>query len=115
MLTADDLLTAGFKEFKDSFKNATRCFQKRVRTDSPDEDRTAYFINVYYYEIDIPGTGLRTSWELDMAFARGDWESKFPYCWIKFKYQIRGEATVKDVESMAEAIFTSNNGVPYGD
>jgi len=111
MLTAEDLLAAGFKEFKDSFKNATRCFQKRVWTDSPREDQTAYFINVYYYEIDIPGTGLRTSWELDMAFDRDSYA--FPYCWIN--YRIEPFASVEFIEKMARDIFTSNNGEPYGD
>ena len=113
MLTADDLLAAGFKEFTDSFSRADRCFQKRVWTDSPDEDRTAYFINVYYYEHAAPGNNVHIAWELDMAFSRGDWEGKFPYCWIK--YQLTDEATVKDVESMAEAIYIANGGVPYGD
>lgn len=113
MLTAEDLLAAGFKEFTDSFSRADRCFQKRVWTDSPDDNGTAYFINVYYYVFDYPGEPVRITWELDMSFDRGDHEGKFPYCWIK--YQIRGEATVKDVESMAEAIYIANGGVPYGD
>jgi hypothetical protein len=113
MLTAEDLLAAGFKEFTDSLSRADRCFQKRVYTNRPDQYETAYFINVYYYVFDYPGEPTRTTWELDMSFDRGDHEGKFPYCWIK--YQIRGEATVKDVESMAEAIYIANGGVPYGD
>ena len=107
-MTDEDLLAAGFKEFTDSFSRADRCFQKRVWTDSPDDNQTAYFINLYYYKFQE-----HESWQLNMAFDRGDWEGKFPYCWIK--YRIDDEATVKDVESMAEAIFIANGGKPYGD
>lgn len=113
MLTAEDLLAAGFKEFTDSFTRADRCFQKRVWTDSmanlykePDDNQTAYFINVYYYQ--FPNGSV--SYELDMSFDRDS--KSFSYCWIK--YHIDDEATVKDVESMAEAIFIANGGVPYG-
>jgi len=107
MLTAEELLAAGFKEFTDSFTRADRCFQKRVWTDSPDDNGTAYFINVYYYQ--FPNGSV--SYELDMSFDRDS--KSFSYCWIK--YRIDDEATVKDVESMAEAIFITNGGVPYGD
>lgn len=111
-MNAENLLAAGFTEFKDPFKDATRCFQKRVWTDSPTDNKTAYFINVYYYQFDLPGE-TRTVWELDMAFGREDWDDKFPYCWIK--YQMSSEATVEEVESMAEAIYIANGGIPYGD
>lgn len=106
MLTAEDLLAAGFKEFTDSFSWADRCFQKRVWTDSTDEDRTAYFINVYYYKFQE-----HESWELDMSFDRDSYA--FPYCWIK--YRIGPSASVEGIEMMAEAIFVANGGEPYGD
>ena len=67
----------------------------------------------HYSRLDYPGEPIRNSWQLDMSFDRGDRECKFPYCWIK--YRISDEATVEDVESMAEAIYIANGGVPYGD
>lgn len=107
MLTAEDLLAAGFKEFTDSFSKADRCFQKRVWTDSTYEDRTAYFINVYCYQFP---NGSET-YELNMSFDRDSYA--FPYCWIK--YRIEPFATVEGIEMMAEAIYIANGGVPYGD
>lgn len=109
MITAKDLFAVGYQQFKDPFSQATHCFQKRVWTENPDNNETAYFVNLYYYE--FPNGSV--SWELNMSFDRGDWKGKFPYCWIK--YRVADEATVKDVESMAEAIYIANGGVPYGD
>lgn len=108
MLTAQDLLAAGFKEFTDSFSRADRCFQKRVRSDiwCADETETRYFINVYYYKFQE-----HEIWELDMAFDRDD--SRFPYCWLKF--QISETATVDDIVNMSMETFAKNRGLPYGD
>lgn len=106
MLTAEDLLAAGFKEFTDSFSRADRCFQKRVYTNRPDQYETAYFINVYYYKFQE-----HESWELDMSFDRDSYA--FPYCWIK--YRIRPSASVEGIEMVANNIFIANGGEPYGD
>lgn len=109
MLTAEKLLDAGFKEFKDAFKGAKRSFQKRVWSDDPYDSETLYFINVYYYEFDT-GANLHTSWELDMAIDRDS--HAFPYCWVK--YRIEPFASVEGIEKTARDIFISNNGVNYG-
>lgn len=106
MLTAKDLLAAGFKEFADSFTRADRCFQKRVYGLVDGEEKTLYFINVYYYRHQE-----HESWELDMAFDRDSYA--FPYCWIK--YRIAPFASAYMIEEMAKGIFYNNNGTPYGD
>ena len=106
MLTANDLLAAGFKEFTDSFTRADRCFQKRVYGFTDEEEKTLYFINVYYYKFEN-----HESWELDMSFDRDSYA--FPYCWIK--YRIEPFASVHMIEEIAKGIFYNNNGEPYGD
>ena len=106
MLTAEDLLAAGFKEFTDSFSRADRCFQKRVYGFTDEEEVTLYFINVYYYKFQE-----HESWELDMSFDRDSYA--FPYCWIK--YRIEPSASVEGIKMMAESIYIANGGVPYGD
>ena len=106
MLTAKDLLAAGFKEFTDSFSRADRCFQKRVYGFTDEEEVTLYFINVYYYKFQE-----HESWELDMSFDRDSYA--FPYCWIK--YRIEPSASVEGIKMMAESIYIANGGVPYGD
>ena len=106
MLTAEDLLAAGFKEFTDSFSRADRCFQKRVYGFTDEEEVTLYFINVYYYKFQE-----HESWELDMSLDRDSYA--FPYCWIK--YRIEPSASVEGIKMMAESIYIANGGVPYGD
>ena len=106
MLTAEDLLAAGFKEFTDSFSRADRCFQKRVYGFTDEVEHTLYFINVYYYKFQE-----HESWELDMSFDRDSYA--FPYCWIK--YRIEPFASVHMIEEIAKGIFYNNNGEPYGD
>lgn len=108
MLTAEDLLAAGFKEFTDSFSRADRCFQKRVYGVTDDEEKTLYFINLYYYKFQE-----HESWELDMSFDRSS--HFFPYCWIKYRIDGSTNVDVGTIEYMAKDIFESNSGKPYGD
>ena len=108
MLTAEDLLAAGFKECTDSFSRADRFFQKRVYGVVDGEQSTLYFINLYYYKFQE-----HESWELDMSFDRGS--HFFPYCWIKYRVDNSTAVDVEDIEYMAKDIFESDLGKPYDD
>ncbi len=104
MITIEQLISAGFKEFKDSFSLADRFFQKRIWT--PFGEETQYFINLYQYRFND-----RESWELDLNFDRND--ENFPYCWLKLR--VAESATVDDIIAAAASAFEKNQGVNYGD
>lgn len=107
MINGEILEQNGYKTFTDSLSTATTCYQKRI-CDS--NGNTQYFINVYYYDMVIPGNDRRfESYELNMAFDVGS--TAVEYAWVK--YRINTNSNIYDLEDFAHSIWIGNMGKRY--
>lgn len=107
MINCEILESSGYKEFKDSFSTATKCYQKRVRDGN---GNTEYFIMVYYYHMNIPGKEeIYESYELNLGFEVKS--TVVNYAWVKF--QINTNTNIYDLEDFAHSIWIGNMGKKY--
>lgn len=69
MITADDLLAAGYREYAPTaFNKCDRFFQKRIARDD-DRDVNLYLGFRYWYPMDIPiGKHLGQAWDAEAQF-----------------------------------------------
>lgn len=100
MITADDLVAAGFK----TYGSDPTLYQKRVYSDNGYD--TLYFINVIHY-IHSAHPDL---WEVSFAFDRAC--KSFGYCWLKYSVN-PDSTTVDDIECLARDVFKGNLGIKY--
>lgn len=90
-MTIDDLIQAGYKPFKDHFKNAKEAYQKRI-------GRTRYFINVYHYDWREYNPDDSDSFECDLQFKLQDEE------YINLLFNCT-RLSIEDLEKKVEKLF----------
>ena len=93
----ENLILAGFIEYKSAFDKGCKCFQKRIK----DNRGTKYFINCKYFDwSNVPNANLSPSFEFDTQFTKGEDT-------LNMLLLNRKDRTIQEVEDFFEKAFVN--------